>query len=190
MFEKTEMQLNPRKEDISSLLSLLSLNDSPTKNPAPNHKKPRQSKKKGSKKCQGKLAPIRFTTLIQQLSRYNLVHYFLDHYESIFCAWITLVRKTTLHINMVESDPSVLAAFRVLDDTIAGKQGTYLLSRLAHVRLLQVFDALEAIIASESEPKSRKPGYTYTSKAIDIYQDTQKLQLDAQSLRRRVHERR
>ncbi|KAI1086238.1 hypothetical protein F5B19DRAFT_175471 [Rostrohypoxylon terebratum] len=172
-----------------------------------NHKKARQNKPRINhlshplgprepKRCGRKLdlprRQAKITSLTRQFVRYDPFNFFLHHYESVLFEWIALIQKTTLPTTIPSWDPSILAAFRALDDVITGKRRVYLLSRLAHVRLLQVFDTLEIIIASESRLDLGwpKPGSTYMSRAIDMYQDAQEMQLDPRSLRRRVHERR
>lgn len=71
---------------------------------------------------------------------------FLQHYDEILTSWINLVKVTTLPTNISSSSDIVKSAFEAVGSAIA-RQGLF--ARLAHVRLLNLFDSLESLIQSE-----------------------------------------
>jgi hypothetical protein len=70
--------------------------------------------------------------------------------EKTLTNWVSLLRKTTPPHNVSSSDPRWVGAFKVLDSIITGRQGEYLLQRLAYVQLTRLFASLETIIKSET----------------------------------------
>ncbi|KAI8956862.1 hypothetical protein F5Y11DRAFT_341680 [Daldinia sp. FL1419] len=77
----------------------------------------------------------------------------LEHFDGIARSWVDLISVTTLPANLRSSDTLVEHAFtavgRAIDD--GG-----LLARLAHIRLLEVFESLESLIRSERKKERRQ----------------------------------
>lgn len=71
---------------------------------------------------------------------------FLQHYNETLANWIELVKITTLPIDIHSSSDFVKNAFDAVGRAMAGPG---IFARLAHVRLLKLFDLLEVLIQSE-----------------------------------------
>ncbi|KAF4446821.1 hypothetical protein F53441_9574 [Fusarium austroafricanum] len=114
-----------------------------------------------------------------------------ENCEKTIPDWISLLRKTRLPNFTNSSDSCIINAFKAVDGVICGKQGTYLLRRLAYVQLMRLFVSLEAVIKSERESGGmiRKPGYGDASVAIDIYMSAQESHQHPNDLRRELKER-
>ncbi|KAK4201387.1 hypothetical protein QBC40DRAFT_324611 [Triangularia verruculosa] len=74
----------------------------------------------------------------------------------------------------VNSDPCIINTFKFLD--IARTGGDRILSRLAYIRLADVFESLKQIVASDrrnGQLPAQRSGYRNASIAIDIYIEAQ-----------------
>jgi hypothetical protein len=116
---------------------------------------------------------------------------FAQNCVNVIADWISLLGKTTLPGDLASSDPLFIDAFKAVDWIIRGKEGTYLLRRLAYVQLMQIFTLLESIIRSERENgrASREPCYRDATIAINIYMKAQEDLSHPDALRRELKER-
>lgn len=147
------------------------------------------SEKDVEKKAKRTLA--RATSLYHRLIGHEPLDSFAHNCEKTIPDWILLLRKTTLPGSISSSHPGIITAFKGVDTVICGKQGTYLLRRLAYVQLMRLFSSLEAMIKTEREAGRipRKPGYSNASVALDIYMSAQTSHLHSDNLRRELKER-
>ncbi|KAL2173984.1 uncharacterized protein P884DRAFT_188255, partial [Thermothelomyces heterothallicus CBS 202.75] len=107
--------------------------------------------------------------------------------------WTLILKKTTIPDNVASSDPCIINSFQLLDKARTDEDN--ILSRLAYIRLADVFDSLEKIVASDQRNEqlpARRPGYSNASVAIDIYiqaQEQVSLSRDEVKQRKRVARR-
>ena len=114
------------------------------------------------------------------------------HCEAVWTQWVQLLQITNLSGCHKSSDPRVNTALRALDEAISGREGK-LISRLAFVHLIDVFEKLERLIGRDRERGllHRKAGYRNSSVAMDIYMASQPVQTNTIKAvtRRELHER-
>ncbi|EXL39880.1 hypothetical protein FOCG_17547 [Fusarium oxysporum f. sp. radicis-lycopersici 26381] len=116
---------------------------------------------------------------------------FAENCEKTIPDWYSLLKKTTLPDFADSSHPCIISAFKAVDSIICGKQGTYLLRRLAYIQLMRLFTSLEAMIKSERQAGSipRKRGHSNANIALDIYLSAQHKTTCISDLRRELKER-
>ncbi|KAF5139518.1 hypothetical protein E5D57_003314 [Metarhizium anisopliae] len=117
--------------------------------------------------------------------------FFADNFQSVVAEWISLLTETTPRTRETGStDPQLVTAFQVVDKYLTGRQGNYLLQRLAFVQLMRLSDFIEKIIQSERQTGSqRKAGYGDATIVIDLYKKAQGIS-DTKMLTSIVRERR
>ncbi|KAK4243201.1 hypothetical protein C7999DRAFT_18418 [Corynascus novoguineensis] len=132
----------------------------------------------------------RVTSLIYRLLGHNPIESFAINCEKTLANWISLLRETTPPHNVSSSDPRWAGAFKVLDSIITGRQGEYLLRRLAYVQLTRLFASLEAVIKSDRDNGRihREPYYTNAHIAMDIYMSAQERDSNTGELRRKLRQ--
>ena len=151
---------------------------------------PRAPEKRNTDKLQQKRL-ARVNTLCQKLAGYDTFNAFADNCASTVPDWHSLLCKTTLSPDIGRTDPSITAAFKAVDNIITGKEGTYLLRRLAYIRLMQIFVSLEIIIKRERDKAQveRLPCYRASSVAMDLYVSCQEDHSSQINLRDKLQER-
>jgi hypothetical protein len=134
----------------------------------------------------------RVTSLKYRLLGYNPIESFAINCERTLTNWILLLRETTPPHNVSSSDPRWVGAFKVIDSIITGRQGEFLLRRLAYVQLTRIFATLEAIIKSDRDNGRihREPYYTNAHIAMDIYMSAQEKNSNTGELRRKLRQSR
>lgn len=114
--------------------------------------------------------------LVPRLVRHDVTAFFATHFEEALDTWISILTQTTIPGNVASSDPCVIHAFRLLDN--ARGSGDPVRSRLAYIRLTQVFEAVEKNVARNRQhgrlpAEKRTRGYRNACIAVDIYIDAQ-----------------
>jgi hypothetical protein len=129
-------------------------------------------------------------SILYRLLGHNPIESFAINCEKTLMNWISLLRETTPPHDVSSSDPRWAGAFKVLDSIITGRQGGYLLRRLAYVQLTRVFASLEAIIKSDRDNGliHREPYYTNAHIAMDIYMSAQEKDSNTGDLRRKLRQ--
>ena len=108
--------------------------------------------------------------VVPDLVRHDVITFFANHFERAVHSWVSILIKTTIPENIRSSDACIINAFRFLDRARTG--GDSILSRLAYIRLAQVFESLKQIVASDRQNGQlsiRRPGYGNASIVADIY---------------------
>jgi len=99
---------------------------------------------------------------------------FANHFERAADSWVSILMQTTIPDNIGSSDPCVINAFKFLDRARTSSDG--ILSRLAYIRLADVFESLKQIVASDRRNgrlPAQRSGYRNASVAVDIYIEAQ-----------------
>ena len=131
-------------------------------------------------------------SLSRKLIGHDAVNRFVGNCEKTLPEWLDLLSKTTPPNNMNSSDRRITSALNYIDTIITGKQGTYLLRRLAYAQLTRLLDALEGIIKTDIENglTDRERGCRNSSIALGIYMAAQGQRANVKEVRRRLIERR
>lgn len=131
----------------------------------------------------------RVDMLCSKLIGIDYVNSFADNCAITIHAWHCLLYKSTLSADITRTDPRIAAAFKAVDDVITGKEGTYLLRRLAFIQLMRIFVTLESIIRHERDKAQveRSPCYRASSVAMDLYVSCQ--ESDLRNTRDKLKER-
>ena len=105
-----------------------------------------------------------------------------NNYKEALQAWVSLLRMTTFPCTTASSDARFLVAFRALDNAIAGSHVSYMFTRFAYFRLIQLFNFLKTVLQSERRRGQlrRGRGYGNASAALDIYLSAQGLPFTVQ----------
>jgi len=102
------------------------------------------------------------------------INTFTQNCDTTIIDWTFLLRQTAVTNHHVTSDSCLTTAFKVVDLIITGKAGTKLLRRLAYIRLIQLFNDLEACIRSERHNLQRHAlQKRVATVAIDAYMNAQ-----------------
>src|SRR6266566_1778027 len=148
-----------------------------------------KSKGRGTQK---KISP-RILSFADRLIGPEPTYYFTDNCEKTLTGWIELLSHTNppADINISSSDHRWAAVFQKLDDILVGRQGTYLLRRLAFVQHKRISDLLQEIVRSERENGTgRGTGIGDASVVMDIYKTAQENRLHPSKLNNAIDERR
>lgn len=109
-------------------------------------------------------------SLAPDLIRHDAAAFFANNCEEIYQTWVSLLRRTTLRHDRTSKHRSVADAFMALDGIINQKDGSNLLSRLAHIQLSRTWASLcEMVDADRRHGRIRgKAGRKSVSMAADI----------------------
>ncbi len=156
----------------------------------PSHPRSKRSSRYGAGRKQ-KRQLERVEKRCQRLVGDDPINTFADNCENTLTDWVLLLQKTTLPSNVTIPNPRIASAFKAVDSVLSGKEGGYLLRRLAYIRLMQIFSSLETIIKSERESGqvNRLPCYRASSVAMDLYINTQERCSSQEKLRCELKER-
>ncbi|KAK4150024.1 hypothetical protein C8A00DRAFT_18380 [Chaetomidium leptoderma] len=119
-------------------------------------------------------AKNRTLEIVPNLVWHDAITVFANHFERAVDSWVSILVQTPIPDNIGSSDPCIINAFKFLD--IARTGGDRILSRLAYIRLADVFESLKQIVASDRRNEqlpAQRSGYRNASVAIDIYIEAQ-----------------
>lgn len=139
------------------------------------------------------LNPFKMSRLAQQLIKHDAEAFFREHIEEFYKFWLSLLDRTAFPPNVTFTDRRVVDAFKAVDNAITSRDNTYLLSRLAYVRLASMIASLKEIIANDRR-NSWKNNRRDASVAIDVYVSAQRIvpgstEADLEKLRNNLNKR-
>lgn len=112
--------------------------------------------------------------IVPNLIQHNAITFFANYFKRVVGSQVSILIKTTIPNNIASLDPCIINAFKFLDK--ARTSGDNILSRLAYIRLVYVFESLNKIVASDwrkGQLSARISSYCNASIAIDIYIEAQ-----------------
>ncbi len=119
-------------------------------------------------------AENRILEIVLDLVWHDAITIFTSHFERAVYSWVSIFTQTAIPDNIGSSDPCIINAFKFLD--MARTSSNRILSRLAYIRLANVFESLKQIIACDRRNGrllALKSGYCNASVAVDIYIEAQ-----------------
>lgn len=119
-------------------------------------------------------AKNRMLEIVPDLVWHDVITIFAHYFERAVNSWVSILTQTAIPDNIGSSDPRVINAFKFLDIARTGSDG--ILSRLAYIRLADVFESLKQIVAAERQNGqllAQRSGYRNASVAVDIYIEAQ-----------------
>ncbi len=133
----------------------------------------------------------RLHSLAATLVRQDAMSFYAENSHHARACWVSLLKQTTISTGTSCFDPAIVSSFRVLDQIITSKENLTLVSRLAYVQLMCLFNTLEELIDSSRRHGlvHRAAGYRNASIALDIYMEAQEGYTDPTSRRRQLLER-
>jgi hypothetical protein len=133
----------------------------------------------------------RLHSLAATLVRQDAMSFYAENSYQARACWVSLLKQTSISASASCFDPAIVSSFRTLDHMIMSKRSSPLVSRLAYVQLIRLFDTVEETIEYSRRHGfvHRAAGYRNASIALDIYMKAQEGYADAASHRRQLLER-